>query len=346
MDPHLSKNENYVVDVRATGKVIEAYKACGYEVLLGNPDCLLTKLRLRGRQINASSAVSLTDIMAFQWIAEFAPWKNALVIGNSFGFSTFVIAALSPGCFVDAIDAEVEGSENQLGSEITREVSRHHFPGVRLTIGFSPQDLQRACRFDAYDLIFIDGLHTNEQLVTDFKAIQERRSKHSVVYCHDVGMAKMHAGWARIKSQHLKNGDRPFDLHFTSFGSTAVSSGCSDLEAFLERVCLPLDDYYFYFGARHIGLRSGLSMLWRTTRHSTRLGSHNPAPYGARLAWSSSWTVIGSLLGLATAIGSPGMHAASSATFATRTGRRQATIFRVHPLTPTCPAWRRTFANT
>lgn len=273
MHQYQSKNANYRLDVRATEKVIGAYKACGYEVLLGNPDCLLTKLRLSGRQINASSAVSLTDIMAFQWIAEFVPWKHALVIGNSFGFSTFVIAALSPGCFVDAIDAEVEGSENQLGSEITREISCNYFPKVRLTTGFSPQDLSQACRFDAYDLVFIDGLHTNEQLVADFEAIQGRRSKCSVVYCHDVGMAKMHAGWARIKAQHLKNGDRPFDLHFTSFGSTAVSLGCPDLEAFLERICLPLEDYYFYFGARHIGLRSSLSMLWRTTVRSTRLGS-------------------------------------------------------------------------
>jgi len=55
-----------------------------------------------------SAAISLSDILVFQWITQFNPWRHALVIGNAFGFSTFVIAALSPGCSVDAIDAEVE----------------------------------------------------------------------------------------------------------------------------------------------------------------------------------------------------------------------------------------------
>jgi len=43
------------------------------------------------------------------------------------------------------------------------------FSRVQLTKGFSPQDLDRACHADAYDFIFIDGGHTNDQLVADFK---------------------------------------------------------------------------------------------------------------------------------------------------------------------------------
>jgi predicted O-methyltransferase YrrM len=260
------------MDLPAIAYVLEAYRNLGYEVLLGNPDCLLTQLSKDGKPIKVSAAISLSDILVFQWIAQFTPWRHALVIGNAFGFSAFVIAALSQGCSVDAIDAEVEGTENGLGSLLTREIANLHYPRVQLTKGFSPQDLEKACHFDAYEFIFIDGKHTNDQLVADFKGIIDRRSQPSVVYCHDVGMAKMHEGWAKIKTQILRNGDKPFDLHFTSFGSTLVVSGHPKLESFMQTVCRPLQEPLFYFGAKHTGFRSALSMLLRTIQHSSRLG--------------------------------------------------------------------------
>jgi len=260
------------MDQPAIAYVLEAYRNLGYEVLLGNPDCLLTHLSKDGKPIKVSAAISLSDILVFQWIAQFNPWQHALVIGNAFGFSTFVIAALSPGCSVDAIDAEVEGSENGLGSLLTREIANLYFPGVQLTKGFSPQDLDKACHADAYDFIFIDGGHTNDQLFADFKGIIDRRSQPSVVYCHDVGMAKMHEGWLEIKAQLLRIGDKPFDLHFTSFGSALVVSGHPELESFMDTVCRPLREPFFYFGAKHTGFRSALSMLLRTVQNSSCLG--------------------------------------------------------------------------
>ncbi|MDD1776880.1 MAG: class I SAM-dependent methyltransferase [Candidatus Helarchaeota archaeon] len=222
--------------------------------------------------MEASFAISLSDILVFQWIAGFAPWQRALIIGNSFGFSTLVIAGLCPGCYVDAIDAEIEGIENRLGSRLTTEIAKKHFPNVRLTIGFSPGDLPKACRFDAYDFIFIDGSHTNDQLISDFTGIRRRRAEDSVVYLHDVGMARMHAGWATIRSQFLAENDSAFDLHFTSFGSTIVISGYPELKRFMENCCHPLEDCFFYFGAKHTGLRSALRMLLRTVLYSTPLG--------------------------------------------------------------------------
>jgi predicted O-methyltransferase YrrM len=259
------------MDSPAIAYVLEAYRKLGYEVLLGNPDCLVTQLSKDGKPIKVSAAISLSDILVFQWIAQFNPWRHALVIGNAFGFSTFVIAALSPGCSVDAIDAEVEGSENGLGSLLTREIASLHFPGVQLTRGYSPRDLDKACHSHVYDFIFIDGGHTNDQLVADFEGIIDRRSQLSVVYCHDVGMAKMDKGWARIKAHLLRNGDKPFDLHFTSFGSTLVVSNHPELETFLETVCHPLQEPFFYFGAKHTGFRSALSMLLRTFQNSSCL---------------------------------------------------------------------------
>jgi predicted O-methyltransferase YrrM len=263
---------NSRVDMGAIARVIEAYKTSGYEVVLGNPDCLPTRLLKQNRTIEASFAISLSDILVFQWIAWFAPWKRALIIGNSFGFSTLLIAGLCPGCEVDAIDAEIEGSENRLGSQLTLKIAKDQFPGVHLTIGFSPQDLPRACRFAAYDFIFIDGLHTNEQLIADFGGICKRREENSVVYLHDVGMAKMTSAWSTIKTQFLTANDSAFDLNFTSFGSAVVISGYPELNRFMGNSSRPLEESFYYFGGQHIGIRSALHALLRTVRYSTRLG--------------------------------------------------------------------------
>jgi predicted O-methyltransferase YrrM len=256
----------------AIKKVVESYNVRGYQVILGNPDCLPTRLFKDGRVINASFAVSMSDVQVFKWIADMSPWQHALIIGNSFGFSTFIIAGLCPGCYVDVIDAEVEGSENCLGSELTRKIAESDFPGVRLTIGFSPNDLHRACRFNNYDFIFIDGLHTNEQLVADFNGIRDLRGESSIVYCHDIGIAKMNSGWSRIKTEMLGRNDEAFDLHFTSFGSTIVVRGNPALKEVMRLICQPLNEVYYYFGARHIGLRSAFRMLIRTLTYSTRYG--------------------------------------------------------------------------
>jgi predicted O-methyltransferase YrrM len=260
------------IDIMATAKVVDAYRQFGYEVLLSNPDCLATRLAKDGCPLSISFAITLTDILLFQWIAGSTPWRQALVIGNAFGFSTFVIAALCPGCFVDVIDAEVEGCENRIGSELTRKIAERFFPGVQLTTGFSPQDLPRACRFDQYDLIFIDGMHTDNQLIADFEAIRANRSANSVVYCHDVGMARMTRGWSHIKSHLLGPDDAAFDLHFSNFGCTVVMKGHHELRRFFEQTSLPLENGYFYFGAKHVGFGTAARMVWRTFQYSTRVG--------------------------------------------------------------------------
>ena len=265
----MSPDKKIQPNMAAMAKVVQAYRTFGYEVRIGNPDCLPTCLHQDGNLIHTSFAISLSDCLVFQWIAGMAPWSRALVIGNSFGFSTFLIAALCSDCQIDAIDAEVEGSQNRLGSELTRRIADSLFPGVRLTVGFSPEDLPKACRFDRYDLIFIDGQHTDDQLVADFKGVRERRGKECVVYLHDVGIARMEKGWDYVKANLLEREDRAFDLHFTSFGSTMVVRGCETLASFAGNVCLPLAECLYYFGARHTGIRSGLKMLSRTIGHSS-----------------------------------------------------------------------------
>eukprot|EP00928_Gymnodinium_smaydae_P036053 TRINITY_DN25254_c1_g1_i1.p1 TRINITY_DN25254_c1_g1~~TRINITY_DN25254_c1_g1_i1.p1 ORF type:complete len:101 (-),score=10.44 TRINITY_DN25254_c1_g1_i1:295-564(-) len=42
-------------------------------------------------------------------------------------------------------------------------------------------------RAPSYDVVFIDGLHTPEQLVSDFAAVEARLAQSAIVVLHDVG---------------------------------------------------------------------------------------------------------------------------------------------------------------
>lgn len=94
------------------------------------------------------------------------------------------------------------------------------------------------------------------------------------MYCHDVGIAKMQNGWHRIKTNFLDRSDEAFDLHFTSFDSTIVVRGNSDLKELMKCLCQELKGVYYFFGSRHLGIRSAFHMLLRTTLYSTRYGQY------------------------------------------------------------------------
>ena len=93
-------------------------------------------------------------------------------VGNAFGLSTTCLSMIY-GVPVDVIDAEVEGQDNNEGSELTRRIALREGLDISLTIGASPVDTPRALRFPetGYDLVFLDGFHTDRQLFLDAGAI-------------------------------------------------------------------------------------------------------------------------------------------------------------------------------
>ena len=173
-----------------------------------------------GKVLSLGGGMPHTDILFFLSLKEYFTPKSIFIIGNSFGYSCFVLSKIFPDATIDAIDAEIEGDNNCEGSRITREIAAKHFPKVQLTKGFSPQDLSKAMREKKYDLMFIDGMHTNDQLIKDFTGCDMFAAEQCVVYMHDVDFFNMQKG-----IQSLKNNFQNYQ--FFDVPISAVGSKCA-----------------------------------------------------------------------------------------------------------------------
>lgn len=119
-------------------------------------------------------------------------------VGNAFGYSTIAMGKIFKDVPLDIIDAEIEGVGNHFGSVITRQIAKENKMDLNLFIGFSPKDTFKCLRCDEYDLVFIDGLHTNDQLYYDFIGIYARLSPKCILILHDVKLCNLYEGIDRI----------------------------------------------------------------------------------------------------------------------------------------------------
>ena len=139
------------------------------------------------------------DVELFVALSTLAAPPRIFVVGNAWGYSTLVLACVFPSSSVDVIDAANEGADNIKGVELTRAVAESEGLDVRLHVGFSPQHTEAAMRFPApatYGLVFLDGLHTNEQTIADFEGVRHRLDEGAgdfLVVFHDVGAAVLRA---------------------------------------------------------------------------------------------------------------------------------------------------------
>jgi predicted O-methyltransferase YrrM len=130
------------------------------------------------------------------------------IIGNAFGFSTFCFKLIFNNCQIDVIDAEAEGASNVDGSELTKNIIKENNWDINLYIGTSPKDIKSAMRFAKYDIVFIDGYHSNEQITQDFNGISPYLSTNYIVFLHDMGLAKLHDGFRKILNDYERFYDK------------------------------------------------------------------------------------------------------------------------------------------
>lgn len=139
-------------------------------------------------------------------------------IGNAFGYSTTILAKLWPSAPLDVIDAEVDGTCPRVGSSLSRKILQKMQADVNLHIGFSPQDVPAAMREPRrYELVFIDGLHTLEQLILDFEAVRPYLAERCVVVLHDVEFSFLRNSVRWIMASPAGSGFRYFRGKTTAY---------------------------------------------------------------------------------------------------------------------------------
>lgn len=198
--------------MKTFSRLIELYKAEGFKVRTGlnpahfnnYPYAPFTALYRDGRIMGTGGGIAPVEVCLFESLAEAIRPKNIFIIGNAFGWSTTAICMLFPDAKVVALDAESEGAQNADGNRLTEHIiARNGFDAV-IERGFSPEAVAPAVERHSLfpiDLCFIDGLHTNEQLVKDFHACFPYLSDEAVVVCHDVLTWKMLEGFRTISRE-------------------------------------------------------------------------------------------------------------------------------------------------
>lgn len=176
---NLKKNTD-AIDI----KVEQCYNGLGYELKVATEPNVLGVRGLKDHQTGGS--ICRADTELFVSLSRLMTPNAIYAVGNAFGLSTITLGFVFPNIPIDVIDAETEGPDNHKGSEITRELIKRNQMNIRLFTGFSPQDTYKCLRTYEYNFVFIDGLHTNEQLFKDFCGIYSRLAPKCIVVCHDV----------------------------------------------------------------------------------------------------------------------------------------------------------------
>lgn len=215
--------------------VIKAYSELGYKVHVGNNMSFSAKiLDDNNKSLDAGGGMCVEDIAFWMFLSTIWNPKSMYIIGNALGYSALNMAAIFTDCAIDVIDAEIEGSQNQVGSTITRSIANKYFHNLELFIGFSPQDLS-SCRRNqqqTYDCCIVDGLHHPVQLKKDFRGIKSYLSSSSLVYFHDAGTFNLYLAVEELAKEYKDENWKYYKLDFVPFG---VAILCRNLPITIER---------------------------------------------------------------------------------------------------------------
>lgn len=233
-------------------KILNAYHEFGYDVYLGTNHARSVILTKQQQIMFTGGGMLATDALFFSILGHYFTPNSIFIVGNAFGYSAFVLSHLFPDAIVDVIDAEIEGRDNKAGSKLTHEIANKHYPNVQLTIGFSPMDLNKAMRCPKYDLFFIDGLHTNDQLWKDWVGCEQRSSDSCVFYLHDVEFFKMNDAYNKILSNYQWMG---YNVDFTEAGCKAIVKHNDLVQKWLETIQCPIAELRNYSESITIGLK-------------------------------------------------------------------------------------------
>src|SRR5215813_4352656 len=151
-----------------------------------------------GKSCTDGLGIALQELFFLECLFQDYSPEGLFIIGNSFGWSTLAIALLNPRSKVVAIDAGF-GRNTLAGLDLTNQIARAAGLNVVAVRAISPQDIPSvfAAHFGAPpEFAFIDGLHTNEQVVLDFRAVKAVAAPNPVFLFHDVHEHNLNRGLA------------------------------------------------------------------------------------------------------------------------------------------------------
>lgn len=192
-------------------RLFDLYRQHGFTVVSGlNPahwqglnSAPFTWLMRDGRSYTNGLGIALQEVFFLESLFSHYHPRRIFVIGNSFGWSAVSLALLNPAAEIVAIDAGFDEHAND-GLDLTNAIASE--AGLKLTArkGTSPGDVPGilARSFDLpVDFTFIDGYHSNAQIVLDFDAVRAHAAADAVYLFHDVHEFDLYEGLGRIEAQ-------------------------------------------------------------------------------------------------------------------------------------------------
>lgn len=121
-------------------------------------------------------------------VERFQP-EQCYIIGNAFGYSSAYIAHVMQqhgGQRVVTLDNQSEGA-GQVAAGIAQQLTEElGLTGILDNKkGTSPQDIASTVETDAYDLVFIDGLHRHPQVTHDLEGVLPFLADDAILVFHD-----------------------------------------------------------------------------------------------------------------------------------------------------------------
>jgi len=219
-------------------KLVDEYKIDGIEIRHGtglNESIIYPYMN--GRILSTGGGISIPELSFLDVLFNSCHPKSMYCVGNAFGWSTLGFAFLCPSSKVVVIDNLVDGNDCSLGMEKTKSIVQRNNLNVVVLEAESPQDSDRIIQehfSGKVDFVFIDGLHTNEQVVKDFVGVRSHLHQNSIVVFHDVIKHEMSEGWKEISVLAKENNFTSVVLRKTYTGMGIVYSSTPEVDKIVD----------------------------------------------------------------------------------------------------------------
>jgi hypothetical protein len=159
-------------------------------------DAAFTHFSKDGQSLTDHLGISLWEAMLLESFCKTIKPSGIYIVGNGLGWSALALALANPDAAVVVIDPDS-------GVDLVNRIAFRNALRCVAVRGYSPADNEAIIGqyFNKVpDLILIDGLHTNEAIVSDFRSLFSICGPEAVYFFHDVINFDLFAGLKDIAS--------------------------------------------------------------------------------------------------------------------------------------------------